>query len=164
MKVWELSVANEGEMESLGKQLASIVVQAGLVYLGGDLGAGKTTLVRGILRGLGHEGVVKSPTFTLVEPYRLGGDLVYHFDLYRLNDPEELEHIGAREYFSGDALCLVEWPEKGRGFLPLPDIDVMIHKVKQGRNVRLELTSDCGAALSSALIHVLEKNKGVQCT
>lgn len=151
-------------MESLGQQLAPAIVGAGMIYLDGDLGTGKTTLVRGILRGLGHEDVVKSPTFTLVEPYYLGDRVVYHFDLYRLNDPEELEYIGAREYFGSDALCLVEWPKKGHGFLPPPDINVMIHKVKQGRNVRLELISDRSAALASALRSTLERNKGVLCT
>ncbi len=162
--VRECLVASEQDMESLGQQLAPAIAGAGMVALGGDLGAGKTTLVRGILRGLGHEDIVKSPTFTLVEPYHPGDRVVYHFDLYRLNDPEELEYIGAREYFGGDALCLVEWPEKGRGFLPPPDINVMIHKVKQGRNVRLELINDCDAALASVLRHVLERNKGVLCT
>ncbi len=147
----------------LGQLLAPAFARASLVTLGGKLGAGKTTLVRGVLRGLGHKGSVKSPTFTLVEPYHVGDCLVYHFDLYRLNDAEELEYMGAREYFAGDALCLVEWPEKGRGFLPPTDINVIIHKVKQGRNVRLELTRDRDAALASILSQSLEKSEGAQC-
>lgn len=162
MKSWEISVADETEMAALGKRMAPVFVDTGLVYLSGDLGAGKTTLIRGILRGLGYQEAVKSPTFTLVEPYAIGDCRVYHFDLYRLNDPEELEFIGAREYFSNNGLCLIEWPEKGQGFLPPPDINVIIHKVKQGRNVRIELKSDRGAALADALKCVLEKKIGVQ--
>jgi tRNA threonylcarbamoyladenosine biosynthesis protein TsaE len=164
MTVWQIPVADEMAMESLGQQLAPVIIDAGVVYLAGDLGAGKTTLVRGILRGLGYQGAVKSPTFSLVEPYIIGTHRIYHFDLYRLNDPGELEFIGVREYFASGGLCLLEWPEKGRGFLPPPDINVMIHKVKQGRNVRLELNSDRGAALADALTRTLEKQKGMQCT
>lgn len=159
---WQLLVANEEQMEALGRQLAPIVSKLLLVYLGGDLGAGKTTLVRGILRGLDYQGVVKSPTFTLVEPYEIEGRHIYHFDLYRLNAAEELEHIGAREYFS-EGLCLLEWPEKGKGFLPPPDINVIIQKVGQGRRVRFEIISDRAAALDETLVHMLKNNKGVQC-
>lgn len=163
MVAWQISVANAGKMETLGQQLAPILNEVGLVFLGGDLGAGKTTLVRGILRGFDYRGVVSSPTFTLVEPYLLGGRRIYHFDLFRLNDPEELEMIGAREYFSGNDLCLLEWPDKGEGFLPTPDINVIIQKVKQGRTVRFETMSDCGADLDYALVSMLKKNKGVRC-
>ena len=95
-----------------------------LIFLRGELGTGKTTLVRGMLRGLGHEGVVKSPTYTLVEPYRLGERWVYHFDLYRVSDAEELEYFGAREYFDAGALCLVEWPEQATSIFPRDHITV----------------------------------------
>jgi tRNA threonylcarbamoyladenosine biosynthesis protein TsaE len=162
MKSWEIPVADEKEMETLGQHLAPVFVDTGLITLSGDLGAGKTTLIRGILRGLGHQQSVKSPTFTLVEPYAIGDLRIYHFDLYRLNDPEELEFIGAREYFANSDLCLIEWPEKGQGFLPPPDISVIIHKVKQGRNVRIELKSDRGAALADALMCALETKKGAR--
>jgi tRNA threonylcarbamoyladenosine biosynthesis protein TsaE len=120
------------------------------VHLRGTLGAGKTTLARGVLTGLGHEGVVRSPTYTLVEPYTVSGIQVFHLDLYRLADPEELEFLGARDCLGDGDLCLVEWPERGEGWLPAPDLDLSLAPREGGRELRLTLATGAGRALAKA--------------
>ncbi len=122
----EIFIPNEKAMMQLGAEIGDQFSDGGIVLLKGDLGAGKTTLVRGLLRHLGYQGIVKSPTYTLVEPYQLGSRLIYHFDLYRLGDPEELEYIGGRDYWDSNALCLIEWPEKATGYLPPADLELTI--------------------------------------
>jgi len=121
------------------------------IYLQGNLGTGKTTLVCGILRGLGHAGPVRSPTYTLLEPYELGAMCLYHLDLYRLSDPEELEYLGLRDLLDDRSLLLVEWPERGRGALPAPDLIVRIEYAGEARSLGLAAQGTCGTALVSHL-------------
>ncbi len=147
----ERRVASPEAMEALGAALATRLRPGMVVHLHGQLGAGKTTLIRGVLHGLGYIGAVKSPTYTLVEPYRLDDGPVFHFDLYRLRDPEELEFLGMRDYLEGNGLCLIEWAERGAGFLPAPDVDVTIEQAEAGRLVRFEPRTDIGNELLRGL-------------
>jgi len=132
-----LDVADEAAMTALGGKLAKAQLPGLIIYLNGELGMGKTTLVRGFIQSLGHCGAVKSPTYTLVEPYDLGGVSIYHFDLYRLTEPGELEYMGMRDYFDGVSVCLIEWPERGKGVLPPADLVITIEREGLGRRVSL---------------------------
>lgn len=129
---------NETETEALGAELLQSLPGKSLIFLRGQLGAGKTTLVRGLLRAAGYQGKVKSPTFTLVEEYHLDERIILHFDLYRLADPEELEWIGIRDYLAQQAICFIEWPEMGAGVLPEADLIVELTVVAHGRQARIE--------------------------
>ena len=141
---YELLISDEDAMVALGGNLADALQERAVVYLHGDLGAGKTTFCRGVLRHFGHQGAVKSPTYTLVEPYEVNGHHIYHFDLYRLADPEELEFIGGRDYFSEAALCLIEWPCRGRGELPPPDLEITLSYHLPGRKAHIVAGSEAG--------------------
>lgn len=136
--------------EALGARLAGAVPAGAVVYLCGDLGAGKTTLARGWLRALGHTGAVRSPTYTLVEPYALAEQPVVHLDLYRLTDPRELEFLGVRDFVDGRTVMLVEWPERGHGVLPPPDLTVELRYAGDGRSARLQARSALGEAALAA--------------
>ncbi len=144
-------VADEAATMALGARLAAFVEGGASIWLEGDLGSGKTTFARGLLRALGVTGAVKSPTYTLVEPYELPERTIYHFDLYRLADGEELEAIGGREYFDNRALCLVEWPERGGDYLPVADLRIHFSYQDEGREIDLEINSAIGERLAALM-------------
>ena len=130
---WSGALTGESGTLALGAALADAGLDRGVVYLAGEIGAGKTTLVRGFLRASGVTGAIRSPTFTLVEEYRFGKTTVAHYDLYRLSDPEELEYLGLRDHVAMDSLCFFEWPERGAGVLPAPALEVCLEYDKMDR-------------------------------
>lgn len=143
----ERYAATAEAMEILGADVSALVRPGLVLFFHGELGAGKTTLIRGVLHGLGYRGAVKSPTYTLVESYPFAKLTVQHFDLYRLKSAEELEFLGIRDYLGGHNLCLIEWAERGGGVLPTPDLDIGIERQEAGRLVRFTAGTETGAAL-----------------
>jgi len=137
-------LATADDMEALGGKFAKACPATARIYLQGQLGAGKTTWVRGFLRGMDYTGKVKSPTYTLVESYQLQGRLIHHLDLYRINDPVELETIGVRDYLDGTGICLVEWPEQGGSLIGEPDVMIQINILGQDREVTMRSATTAG--------------------
>jgi tRNA threonylcarbamoyladenosine biosynthesis protein TsaE len=137
---------------AVGAALARASGGHGLIFLSGDLGAGKTTLSRGLIRALGHAGSVKSPTYTLVEPYELPTGRVLHYDLYRLSDPEELEYLGLRDHLDDQTLTLIEWPERGGTLLPVPDLKLSLEVAPRGRQISWQALTSHGELMASALM------------
>ena len=158
----------ESDMVLLGQTLAAVLTApeqsqtgiGGLIFLHGTLGAGKTTLCRGLIQSLGHQGAVKSPTYTLVEEYQLADMTICHFDLYRLGDPEELEFMGIRDYLDGNALCIVEWPEQGMGVLPKADWEVSIREIDAGEGRELVFHAGSAKGLSWLTALVAQGQEG----
>ena len=139
-----IALENETETTVVGEKVASCLKGGEIIYLKGDLGTGKTTLVRGALNKLGFTGSVKSPTYTIVEPYSIDNFIIYHFDLYRLNDPEEIESLGIRDYCDGQSICFFEWPEKGGNLLPNADVLLILSYHKEGRKAELIGQTEAG--------------------
>ncbi len=147
MSCVDVQLADSEATRAWGARLAACCGPGLLVFLSGELGAGKTTLVRGLLRALGHTGAVKSPTYTLIESYQPGDFPVHHLDLYRLADAEELEWLGYRDLLTPDALCLIEWPQHGAGILPSADLHLTLWHQPEGRRLRIEGSTEKARAV-----------------
>lgn len=149
-------LADESATAALGAALARALQPGLVIYLHGDLGAGKTALTRSMIHALGYAGTVKSPTYTLAEPYRVRLDgqsaTIIHYDLYRMSSPEEFLDAGFREDFDGSNICIVEWPEKGDPVLPAPDVHVLLNVSGHGREVELQALSELGLSCLDRLV------------
>jgi tRNA threonylcarbamoyladenosine biosynthesis protein TsaE len=155
--VASLLLADEAATLTFGQTLASVCGGRGFFTLSGQLGAGKTTLCRGLIQALGHGAAVKSPTYTLVEPYELPGGLVLHYDLYRLGDPQEFCELGFEEQLGGDSLVLVEWPEQAGRWLPTPDLALTLAQSSQGRRLTWQGLTPRGRQLD---LHLQQHYRG----
>jgi len=150
----KMHLPDEAATRALGSRLARVIEPGLALYLHGDLGSGKTTLARGLLRGLGYQGRVKSPTYTLVELYTVSRLNLYHFDCYRFKDPKEWRDAGFNEYFNDASVCLVEWPEKAAGLLPAADIDIALEFAGHGRDLSIRAGTESGKACLHRLMQM----------
>ena len=146
-----VQLADETATLALGAQLAERLVPGLNIWLEGNLGSGKTTLVRGILKAIGHTGTVKSPTYTLIEPYTISKMNLYHFDFYRLTSPEEFLDAGLDEHFSGEGICLVEWPRQAEPYLAPPDLVITLTPRNGGRWCEIRAKTETGRACTAQL-------------
>lgn len=145
-------LADETATMMLGRDIAKCCPDHHFtIHLEGDLGAGKTTLTRGLLQYMGHTGHVKSPTYTLIERYDLNNRSLFHFDLYRLTDPEELDYLGLDDYLSNDSICIIEWPKRGSGYLPKPDLNITLDYQNNGRQALITAYTPSGEHLLKIL-------------
>lgn len=158
----KISVLGEEAQEALGRCLAAVMRPPLVIWLEGELGSGKTTLTRGVLRGLGHDGPVRSPTYTLLEPYDLGPWRVFHLDLYRLGSPEELEYLGLRDLLDEDSILMVEWPQKGRGAVPVADVEIHLSYLDEGRSIEFIARNDVGSEMVHGLLLSVPELNGVK--
>lgn len=148
---YNLLLPNLAAMESFAKRLATTLTPGSILYLQGNLGAGKTTVVRDLMNALGHTGAVKSPTYTLVETYTLPKYIINHFDLYRVTDPAELDLIGIRDYINPNTVCIFEWADKGENYIPPADLIVELEILSEGRNATIKACSELGIRMLNAL-------------
>ena len=151
---FKVHLPDEAATRALGARLARMIVPGLALYLHGELGSGKTTVARGMLRGLGYQGRVKSPTYSLVELYTVSKLDLYHFDLYRFKDPKEWRDAGFNEYFNDTSVCLVEWPEKAAGLLPAADLDITLEFADDGRDLEIRAGSESGKACLHRLMQM----------
>lgn len=149
-----MHLPDEAATSGLGARLARVIVPGLSLHLHGELGSGKTTLVRGLLRGLGYQGRVKSPTYALVELYTVSRLNLYHFDFYRFQDPKEWRDAGFKEYFNEASVCLVEWPEKAAGLLPAADLEIALEFAGSGRDLSIRAGSESGKACLHRLMQM----------
>lgn len=143
-KLIRCTLRDEAATLALGAEVAALLHPGLVIFLSGDLGSGKTTLTRGILHALGYQGKVKSPTYNLVELYKISRLYFYHFDFYRFKDSIEWEEAGFRDYFNTDSICLVEWPEKAGGLLPTADLTFLFHIAEAGRDIEIQAGTEAG--------------------
>ena len=148
----KLPLADELATAAFAARLAPCIKPGMVLHLHGDLGAGKTTLVRALLHALGYKGRVKSPTYTLLEQYEAGGLRLRHFDLYRFHDEDEWEAAGFRDEFDGCNVCLVEWPKKANGLVPQADVEIMLEAACSGRNLEVRANSQTGRECLKTLL------------